>query len=154
MIQTILLIFTMFISFTFAQPGQPPNDLPCNAIDITSPGTIAADTSTANSESHPSCGTSNNGANSVWFHIPGQIRDLTVSTCGTEGGSSNYDSKLNIFQPDTCGCIDCADPSSFICVDGNDDSCSDGTSWLRSTVSISGTYCNLYVVLHGSDINV
>eukprot|EP01084_Bolivina_argentea_P166368 288834_1 len=121
MMQTILSMFAIFISITRA---APENDVPCNAQNITSPQVV--DTTTTNTiyEYQPSCGASTNTfSRSVWFHIPGQIKDLTVSTCKDKNGNAlappEFDTQLSIFQPNSCGCINCEDASSFICVDGN-----------------------------------
>eukprot|EP01084_Bolivina_argentea_P166370 288839_1 len=122
MMQTILSMFAVLISITRAQPA---NDHPCDAQEITSPQVVSGETASTRSadpDDQPSCGATNTYADSVWFHIPGQIKDLTVSTCRDKNGNAlntGFDTKLSIFQPNSCGCINCEDASSFICVDGN-----------------------------------
>eukprot|EP01084_Bolivina_argentea_P166371 288841_1 len=121
MMQTILSMFAIFISITRA---VTPNDHPCFAEEITRPQVVFTSTLSANSDNQPSCGAATNTySRSVWFHIPGQIKDLTVSTCKDKNGNAlappEFDTQLSIFQPNSCGCINCEDASSFICVDGN-----------------------------------
>eukprot|EP01084_Bolivina_argentea_P166369 288836_1 len=122
MMQTILSMFAIFISITRAAP--PPIDTPCGAQEITSPQVVDTTTTDASHDYQPSCGAATNTySRSVWFHIPGQIKDLTVSTCKDKDGNAltvpQFDTQLSIFQPNSCGCINCEDASSFICVDGN-----------------------------------
>ena len=88
----------------------PANDLCENAEPLAVPGMVDGSTVDANPDDWPTCGTSNSGANGVWYSVIGTGNTVTANTCY----NPFYDTKLAVF---------CADCDVFTCVDGNDDFC-------------------------------
>lgn len=121
-------------------PG-PGNDLCADAIGpLAVPSTTAGSTVGSTLDAVPSCDTSIS-TGGVWYTFLGTGSEVVVSTCSSNGGSANYDSKLNVYSG-AC--------SGLNCLVGNDDNCSSGDNFFSSTVRLCAQRDVEYQVLvHG-----
>lgn len=133
-------------TLTLSDSGSEPNDecssaenidAVCGGVATISGSTLCA---TYNSNTDENCAISTDaGTGTVWYSVFGNGGNYTVSTCVSEGGSANYDTKISVFSG-TC--------SNLNCIDGNDDT----GGFLCSTVSWNTTSGELYyIMVHGFD---
>jgi subtilisin-like proprotein convertase family protein len=115
----------------FMTGRAPSNDFCDDAIPVDVPSITAGTTDEATiDDEQPFCGTGITSPG-VWYTVIGTGNEMTATTCDAPGmgGSATFDTKISVY---------CADCDDGLCVGGNDDSCSGGTSGLRSTV----TWCS------------
>ena len=118
-------------------PPSSTNDLCENALPLSS--FQMGSTLEATFDDVGFCGTSN-FAPGVWYTVSGISGEITVDTCSS---SSNYDTKISVFQG-SCG--------GLICVDGNDDDSNCSINSLHSSVTWTATESEQYFILvHGFD---
>lgn len=78
------------------------NDLCEDAIPVGCGQTLSGSTLFASVDDVPSCGTSLNTANGVWFRFTGTGAEATASLCS----GADYDTKIGVFTGN-CGALDC-----------------------------------------------
>jgi hypothetical protein len=120
-------------------PDAPENDLCDGAIPVAVPSNTAGSTNGASTDyDAPDCGGAYITSPGVWYSVIGDGTTLTATTCGD---LYDYDTKISVF----CGTCD-----ELICIDGNDDDCDDGASWLLSTVTwCSQVMAEYKILVHG-----
>jgi len=140
-----VLMCCLFLAATQYASAQPPNDLCEEAIGpLSVPSITPGTTKNATFDSVSDCGSYNdNTASGVWYTVVGTGNRITASTCGP---LFDYDTKISVF------CRSCDEP---ICIDGNDDGCTNGASIFLSTVTWCSQYGAEYLILvHGYESEV
>ena len=129
-----------------AKPLLPANDLCEQAIvPLSVPSITPGTTKGATFDDVAYCGTDNT-APGVWYTVVGTGTRITASTCGPPSDYDTYDTKISVF------CRSCDEP---ICIDGNDDNCSNGASPFLSTVTWCSQKGAEYLILvHGFESEV
>jgi hypothetical protein len=122
-----------------ACPELALNDFCSGAIPVAIPSNTAGSTAGATTDyDAPDCGAAYITSPGVWYSVIGDGTTLTATTCGD---LYDYDTKISVF------CGECDD---LICIDGNDDDCPDGASWLLSTVTwCSQNTAEYKILVHG-----
>ncbi len=127
----------------FVALRAPSNDLCDGAVSVGVPSITAGTTVDATTDDDQEfCGTGITSPG-VWYTMIGTGNTMTATTCDAPGmgGSATYDTKISVY---------CADCDEALCVGGNDDSCSGGTSGLRSTVTwCSQAGATYHILVHG-----
>ncbi|MFH1313513.1 MAG: FlgD immunoglobulin-like domain containing protein [Candidatus Eisenbacteria bacterium] len=120
-------------------PAPPENDLCDGAIPVTIPSVTLGSTAGASPDYDvEDCGYASITSPGVWYSLIGDGTTLTATTCAD---LYDFDTKLSVY------CGDCGD---LICVDGNDDECYDGASFLLSTVTwCSQAMAEYKILVHG-----
>ncbi|MFN0060106.1 MAG: hypothetical protein ACKVX7_16735 [Planctomycetota bacterium] len=129
--------FVLLATATLAMAQVPVNDDCANRIALTCGSLVSGDTTLANPDPAPTCGTSDGSGGAVWYSFIGTGEEIILTTCHP---GSNFDTKLRVYTG-TCG--------SLVCVTGNDDAtCS--FSGLRSRVTwISQLGVEYLILMHG-----
>lgn len=127
------LYFVLAITFCAARVSGQNNDC-YNAAPIACGQSINDSTTAATDDLVPNCGTTISAAG-VWYAFTGTGGFVYMTTCG---GTTDYDSKLNVYTNDC---------DSLVCVAGNDDSefCGLASEVLFPTL----TGANYYVLVQG-----
>jgi hypothetical protein len=131
-----------------AEPLPPANNLCVQAIGpLSVPSVTMGTTIDATFDDVGACGAFNdNTAPGVWYTVVGTGKRITASTCDPQPDYDTYDTKISVF------CRSCDEP---ICIDGNDDDCSDGASPFLSTVTwCSQAGAEYLILVHGFESEV
>lgn len=122
-------------------PQPPPNDDCVTAEEIIVGTSVTVDNTAATDdpESEATCGTGLVNQ-AVWYYVQGTGNTMTATTCSL--GSAIADSKIQVW------CNEC---SNLVCVDGNDDGCTDPNvaNGLLSTVSWCSDPNEVYYIAVG-----
>jgi hypothetical protein len=103
---------TTTVQCTSCLPAPAPaNDLCANAASISCGASVSGSTVSATPDAAPTCVTSVDAANSVWYKFVGTGTFATASLCNS---GTNYDTKLHVYTGN-CGALSC--------VTGDDDFC-------------------------------
>ncbi|MBL0015324.1 MAG: HYR domain-containing protein [Bacteroidetes bacterium] len=128
---------------TVVVTASPANDLVANAAPMACGTTVSGNTSCATSETLGVCGTTDGTGGGVWYVMPGNGNQITLTTCNA---GTDFDTKLRVYT---------GSPASLTCLTGNDDiggGCSTGPgspSFKSSVTWCSTPGVDYYILVHG-----
>lgn len=125
---------TTTVQCTSCTVPPPANDACTAATPITCGSTVTGSTTTATIDAAPTCVTSVDASNSLWYKFIGTGQFITMNTCHS---STNFDTKLHVY---TGGC------GGLTCVTGNDDYSGCSLASLRSEVQFCSSPGVIYLV--------
>ncbi len=121
-------------------PQPPANDLCTGAIDLSVPGSITGDNTTALNDTMVTCGAGGTMGAQLWYRVTGDGTTYTASTCDA---ATTFDTEISVWVGDDCG--------NLTCVGSNDDA---GALCALSSVRSTFSWCALpgvrYYIAAGS----